>query len=190
MDRTIIAASVGFVVGGLAGVLATRSYFQKKYADISDKEIEDMRDYTNRKIDDILERHRDDEIINKIEEEEIEEDAIPSVYSNYVSSSVETEHPEDDIPTEPFEIFEEEYESGEEAYYDKKELFLYLGDGVLADEVDDAVYADETIGEDNLKKFLEDEFEKVMYIRNPATDIDYEVTKVSSSFKDVAAGDI
>lgn len=191
MDKTIIAASIGFVVGGLGGVLATRSYFQKKYADIADTEIRDMREYTKRKVNDILEERRDDEAVKEIEKEGVEEDAIPSVYRNYVSSfDAEKEHPEDDIPSEPFEIFEEEYESGEEAYYEKKELFLYLGDQVLADETDDAVYADETIGEENLEKFLANDFEKVMYIRNPSTDVDYEVTKVSSSFKDIMAGDI
>lgn len=194
MDSKMVYAFSGFVIGAAAGIFAAKTYYQKKYTEEAEKEIDEMRRYTNEKVRMMRDEARENDIVNDMDRNEVEPEAYSSTYESYSSRYVSKdndEHPEDDIPTDPFEIFEEEYESGEEEYYDKAELFLYLDDEVLADDADDVVYPDETIGLDNFEKFLSNDREKTIYIRNPRTDTDYEVTKVTASYKEsIGEGDL
>ena len=171
---TILAA---FAAGVGCGILATRSYFDKKYKLIADEEIASMREIIDRKK---AEEHMDEELVKEYHQK----------VDNYISSvpptkaiARETTEAIDDGPTEfdsPFEINTEEWL--EDGYFDKLSLTYYEGDNVLvSDDVEtdsDGPFAniEDTIGIDIFEEFRsgpEDE----MYVRNPNTGVDYMVVK-------------
>ena len=69
-------------------------------------------------------------------------------------------------------------------------LTYYEGDGVLTDEADKPIPdVDETVGEDNLQRFgYGSKDSKIVYIRNPRLDIDFEVVQSQGKYTEEVLG--
>lgn len=198
-----IKYAVCFVAGAAAGVLATRSYFDKKYAERADKEIDAAMDDMHNKLDRFLsgdetEDKTEESVEESIDEEheaylkgmeelysEAEEPKAPINYnkaSSVVEKLVVEEKPEDDIPVGVYPIDAEAFIT--EGGKDKVALEYYVDDETLANAIDDAmVDAHTTVGEMNLKDFASSNLTE-MYFRNNNNNTDYEIVKNFGSYRE------
>lgn len=185
MNKGITYISVFSAMGvGIAiGALCTKSYFEKKYRDIAEEEIESVkRTFSNRK-----EKVKDDIPVetNKIEQPSMHE--VQS-YSNFnekieiynYSNRAESEHPSEEDIKPPYFIDIEDYDAHLPAY-SKRELVYYMDDGTLLDEEENILSVVDTIGDNNLEEF-ENSLEGCCYIRNEQLQEDYEVSKIFDSY--------
>lgn len=67
--KNVMIFVAGAGSGGAIATLATKEYFRKKYAEIADSEIEDMEDYYNRRVQQIVNYFPEDEEVNPVDEE-------------------------------------------------------------------------------------------------------------------------
>lgn len=187
----LIHISVAFATGIGCGILATRSYFDKKYQAIADEEIESMRD--------VLDRKREERENEKATEAMVHD--YHRQVDNYVSSvppatndivkKVEKESQKNVGPTEedgPFEIDTEAWLN--DGFFDKLGMTYFAGDGVLVlddiatDSTGPFAEVEDTIGIDIFEDFINSE-ELEIFVRNPDTGIDYDVVKDFRSYNDV-----
>ena len=198
MKETLIRVAI-FSVGVGIGVVASMTYFDKKYQKLADEEIKSCRQaFSKPKV--VLVKDE------KVEEAKIleGETAVSSVMPNVYSSSVQLEtkaysdyyapkkveeaqtlSPKED---EPFDISVDEYE--EDTEFMKVTLNLYLTDGALVyEETEELADEGSTVGQENLDDFSRTSFSSA-YFRNPKNNIDYEVIKVDGSYRELIAGDI
>lgn len=78
---------------------------------------------------------------------------------------------------------------GEIFTYDTETLYLYNGDSILADENDDIIENEDELIGDCLDKFnFRDSNETSIYVRNDRLRTDYEILKVSGSYRDDVIG--
>ena len=198
MKETLIRVAI-FSVGVGIGVVASMTYFDKKYQKLADEEIESCRQAFSKPKVVIVKDEKVEEA--KILEGEM---AVSSVMPNVYSSSVQLEtkaysdyyapkkveeaqtlSPKED---EPFDISVDEYE--EDTEFMKVTLNLYLSDGALVyEETEELADEGSTVGQENLDDFSRTSFSSA-YFRNPKNSIDYEVIKVDGSYRELIAGDI
>ena len=195
MKNLLISAGI-FSLGIGVGVLASKTYFDKKYQQMAEEEIESFRQYVERAKKKIEDNDKKLETSGYLETLE----PYPTNPSLYTTTSADTipynEHyqteskideaktlsPEED---EPYEITIEEYTEDEE--FDKVTLNYYMEDGMLIYEEGEDV-ADETIiGSENLDDFASVPLSQAYY-RDPKKNIDYEVIKVDGSYQELVAG--
>lgn len=175
-----------FAAGLGCGVLATRSYFKTRYESFANEEIESVIENFKKKID---------EDVKKMEENREKE--YSKVVDSYISpvppSKIvkdEEEHPEDDIPDEPYQITSMEYM--DDGDYDKKVATYYVDDEALVVDTDDVSEDGEladvgrTIGKDNIEILLAGfDDGSALYVRNPSLGVDYEVSKSYASYSEI-----
>lgn len=171
-----------FAAGLGCGILATRSYFDKKYKDIADEEIESMKEVIDRKKG--IERESE-EMVKQYHREV--EGYVSSVPPTDIREMVEKAVEKTASPTEddaPVEISSDEWLS--DGYYDKFSMTYYEGDDVLimddgGDEDGPFADIDDTIGIDIFEAFRSGK-ESEIFVRNPNTGIDYDVVKDPRSY--------
>lgn len=74
----------------------------------------------------------------------------------------------------------------ENAHFDKKQLYYYVGDGVLATEEEEVIRnIDQVIGDALDKYNFRENDESTIYVRNIDFSTDYEIEKVYSRFSDL-----
>lgn len=184
----IVAA---FTIGLGAGILASKRFFQLKYERIANEEIESVKAKFENRSGHIIERtslEEPEEFKEKLAEEMKQPE--PRIYSTLdslyetpkevVAELVEAEHPEDDMPEEPFEITEEEY-SETELGFEKASLHYYVEDDILADSETGETDLGQTIGDEGINIVRTDN-SIVHFFRNPNYAVDYEVIKVEGSY--------
>lgn len=170
---------IAFVAGAAVGVGCTHTYFKKKYADISQDEINSVKEslsnmYEKRAtiasekpdIQEIVANHR--------KEKEAAKKEMADILAN--SGYVATDEPEKIYVISPQEF-------GEIPEYEKLSL-MYHADGVVTDDEREIIvdWAD-LIGPDFMTHFGEYEDDSV-FVRNTVLKADYEILKDLSPFHD------
>ena len=191
-----IVKDIGIFGAGIGtGFLLGWIFLKKKYKKISDKEIEEVREYYSKKCEKKEEKKPDREDIENLKKVAETGDLGPSSVSqtsvplktNYHRIGdeevvlAEKESPEEDMPTKPFLITADEFLNGENEY-EKLSLTYYGMDDTLADDYGELVDIEETISSDiynELGQITED-----LYVRNPILETDYEIVHVDRAYTD------
>ncbi|MBO7450866.1 MAG: hypothetical protein J6U54_10910 [Clostridiales bacterium] len=97
----------------------------------------------------------------------------------------EAESPEEDEPTKPYLITEDEF-LNDKNEYDKISLTYYIFDDTLADESDEMVDIEETISSDVYNQLADTDTD--LYVRNNVLETDFEIMRVEGSFHDRYGG--
>lgn len=183
-------------VGAAAGFAGGWLLWKRKYEKQAEDEINDIRQYYSEKDE---KRQKDYETINQ-KFEKIEEDnkklneAVDRIeYHKIVKEEINTEKgdeevraekesPEEDLPTTPYFITEDEYLNGNNDY-DKISLTYFSIDDTLADDTDEMVDVEDTISSDLFNQIAESD-DGDFYIRNDTLQTDFEVVKIDASYKE------
>lgn len=188
--NNVLVAFAAFAAGAGCGVLACKSYFEKKYKSVADEEILSVIETYRKKTE-------------ELEKEEEKEKYAKTIYhkhvDNYISSApleidvdrvaiAEMEHPEDDEPDEQYQITSMDF--FDDCEYDKVSLTYYANDDVLVGpskfKDEDILDVGSTVGEDAID-LISNGFDdgSALYIRNPKTSTDYEISKSYISYKEM-----
>lgn len=186
MSKLVYVAT--FVAGTVIGGLATWLFLDKKYKDISKKEIDSVKEKFSRGWD----LKKVDEKPKEEPEEEPKESEDPPVMdiktyaqkilkdSGYVDYSTKIKAAEEPKSSEEPVVYDEPYiisfdEYGELYDYETINLIFYQ-DGVLADEEDEIVEdIKDTVG-DALDHFAEHD-DEALFVRNDKRKCDYEISR-------------
>lgn len=164
IEEKVVAGSViGFIIGAVVSGLTTYFATKKKIKAKADEEIEEVRDIYEKMT---LEHSKE----KKKEEVPVKNYKVQAMHHRILTESEKkVEESKKDIPEIiPIESFVEDDD------YDKETLIFYEEDGVLTDQYDHVIGLNETIGEEALNHFGEEE-EDIVYVRNNKLMIDYEV---------------
>lgn len=200
-------AFICFLLGAVAGVAASKWYFEKKYRKMAEEEIESVKkafsyqDKEKEKENNSKEKagdtiHKENKSWNSLELEGFEkkdEDEDYVYYSAY-SRSAETEYPKDDEDTideedadYPREITENEYITG--IKYKKKEFTYYTEDDTFInctlDQSNDSEYCEPIVDDEHNyfgdvidnTDFKYDDEKQVIFIRNYENGFDCKIEK-------------
>lgn len=182
----------GVVIGGIAGVIGTKKYFEKRETERADKEIASVKEvWAKRQPIEVVkpEEEKTEEPVAKTEPKWNKPDL--AAYSSLVNEYDGKDHSEDykerlrevhERGSRPYVISPDEFGDREGDGYDSISLTYYL-DGTLAegDEVIEDI--DKVIGLTSLNHFGEYEDDSV-FVRNDELRCDYEVLLDQRSFKD------
>lgn len=167
-----------FVFGAAIGSLFTYRYVREKYARIAQEEIDSVKEVFSKREKEVREREE------KIDNTECKTIIAKQNYTNYSNSEV---IPEDVVQMDVEESEEPEIispeEVGENENYEIISL-TYYHDYVLADENDEIVNVEGTIGEEALGSFGEYEDDSV-FVRNDRLKCYYEVLLDLRDYSDV-----
>ena len=204
MKRSVREALIflsGGLLGGAAGVYGTYKYFFAR----ADKEINDMQNYYERKLDDLKEmqdqinltKDIDEEkkpsvVTEDLDKEELEEysEMIDKLKYNKISTKPKKKAKKEiDISNQPKIISYDEY--SEDNNYEKVVVSYFEDDGTLMLE-DESLFEDgiNVLGPMNLEHFgmMDDDPEPdTIYIRNEALGVDYEVVREDGSYENFLA---
>lgn len=181
-----------FTVGAAIGSAVTYAILKERYKRIADEEIDSMREYYKRKLDEIKESISDiddEEDEAESSDENVDEDTEKK-YADYAAIIRRSQYNKEDAEevecmnepeTWPYVITPEEF--GEYGY---QEVSLnHYADGVLTDELDQPIEDIEgTVGKDYATHFGEYEADSV-FIRNDELQIDFEILADLRKFSDL-----
>lgn len=184
-----------FAAGALVGSLCTWSYTKKYYEKIANDEIESMKEWLARRVEE------QDEKAEEQSSEPAEKPTSPSMKPNlmeyaamvkdlgYTDYSRRTEEPEKETKEDeevddmdrPHVIEPEEFG---ECDYEEVSL-TYYADGVLTDEQDNPIEdVDSMVGEDYAEHFGEYEDDSV-FVRNDRMQTDFEILADQRNYSDL-----
>lgn len=189
-------AIFAFIAGAAIGSVATWQIVKKKYEQMAQEEIQEVRDFYSSKRPHYEGPESSDEAKKEVAPHIVEEKPDIMEYAarlkdeGYTDYSTTKPMPERtavaNVTDGPVTIPPEEF--GEIEGYGKVSL-MYYADGVLADDIDRVVdNIGETVGEDFADHFGEYEDDSV-YIRNDARKCDYEILRSLKTYKEVLAED-
>ena len=194
----------GLALGGAGGYVSAKMILEKKYGDMADQQINDMKEYYERRVEydtksnDIL---VDEAVIN--DPEETDQDIKEKLLSNYekttnyasiygtIHNEVE-ETPEETANREhqenknkpPRVISLEEYENLP-PYITRETLYFYHYDEIITDDNEEEIVAPEMLIGDALESVnFQDSDEQIIFVMNYATDTAYEIQRVMGGFTD------
>lgn len=185
----IAKCAVSSIIGLSIGCLISWKYFEKKYRDISNDEIESVKEYYKSKYEnkkDIDDKKDKDQEKSKNFRERSSLDIYKAALGNFNYSNQNKEQVEknDDIKN-PYVISPSDF--GTEDGYETITLSYYIGgtDKVLADDMDEPIYdIDDVVGDDALTQFGTYE-EDCVYVRNEKYKCDYEICLDKRSWEEV-----
>ena len=183
---SIVKGVVIFAGGAVCGGMASYVYFKKQY-DEKKSEIDELKAHYTRKLEDEADKKVVDEIIKEqgyISYNTLTDHELKKHIVEVEEKAIKEDKPMDDYPDEPIIIDETDF-SETELYFDKIDLDYYLDDGALVDEGDELVIVEDTIGYNILEKFIADDNNDILYVRNPKNNADYQVHKYSGKFSDI-----
>ena len=189
-----LKGAVIFIVGSMTGATCTFIFLKEKYEKALEDELNDLRGKYLEEKEKSIEKEEVDDIIRDegyISYESMSEKEVRTHVNKIAENVIKKDNPPEDYADEPFEITESDF-SERELYFDKIEVDYYLDDGALvsdyyivdSDENSTLLNVDDTIGYENLDKFINSDRE-MMFIRNPSLATDYQVTKVSGKYSDI-----
>lgn len=191
-----LKGSLLFGVGAALGFGCGLLFFKEKYKRIADEEIDSVKSYYQDKM--IAERARIDKIeenskkLDEVIDEYTKKEEKPRTKYNKVGETkedeevkAEQENPEEDEPTKPYLITEEEF-LNDKNEYDKISLTYYTYDDTLADEYDEMIDIEESISSDIYNQLASSEED--LYVRNNTLETDFEIMRVEASFHDKYGG--
>lgn len=178
----IVRGIVIFAAGAVAGILASRSYFQKQADEIVNEEIAEMKGYYEDQA-----RRSFSSMYEEVEEGE--EYDIKSGDNRYwrkvekppIESILTSEMPGYQTESKALYLIDGDEFRNESPVFDKETLFYYLEDGTLTDSDEEVVAVPSNLVGDHLDAFEDDEVAAI-YIRNHETEADYEVLAINGSF--------
>ena len=195
MNKGAIGA-LAFVGGAIAGAGAAYVLLVKPEKERHEEEIKDIVEYyhgnTEKRLDDIKKRQED----LKAEGEMIRDaqDKLKKLATPYDTFSDEgmtaeefrasLESPKED--PQVYDISADDFINGN-ITYEKVSLRLFEADGVVVDENDEPVIADDLIGIANLNRLVDGE-EEGLYLRDDDKLIDYEIDRVEGAYSDLIGG--
>jgi hypothetical protein len=128
---------------------------------------------------------------NKIEEIEVVEEKVEVTRNVFVAATIdpatwdyEVEKADREVnPGVPYVISFEEFAENEGSH-EQATLTYYAGDDILADAKDDPIdNTEKVVGDDNLLRFGHGSSDpNVVYVRNEALDLDFEIVKSNGEF--------
>ena len=188
----VLKGTVIFIAGLAVGAGAGYIFCKKKYEKESEEEIENIKQYYKDRFEKDLEKSEEinekltvitDEAFNTEKKQEVVDytDISKKDKEEKEIVNAEKESPEEDEPTKPYLITEEEYLEGNNNY-EKLSLTYFAMDDTLADDCDEMVDVEETISSDIYNQIAESDED--LYVRNPILECDYEIMKVEGSFKE------
>ena len=181
-----LKGAVIFLLGASAGTSASYIYFKKKY-DEKKEELDELTEHYLAKIEKEEDVAKMETIISDnqyVSYDKLSEEGVKTVINEVPLQPVIIDSPPEDYPEEPIIITEEDY-SERELSFDKLEMDYYVGDNALVDENSELIEAGDIVGYENLEKFISDESEDVMYIRNASSGSDYMVRKVFGNYSEI-----
>lgn len=180
MNKGLIGI-LSFVAGGLVGFFGAMSYYKKKYEQISNEEIESVRQMYKDKLA-LAEKEHEEHEEKKNNELSIEEKKKEKAkYLDLVKRyNGDEEDEEDDEDTEPYEIAPEQF--GEDPTYNQVRL-TYYADGSLVDEDNELVERPEYMVGLKYKALLGSSDDGRIYIRNEELGTDYEINADDRSWE-------
>lgn len=180
-------------IGGVFGFAAGYFLSKRKYEQIADNEIDEVKKYylkkqleNEEKFNNVQDVENDKKVDNTVSlvPSRTSDDANKTKYNKIGDDEevlAEKESPEEDMPTKPYFITEEEF-SNDMNDYEKISLTYYTIDDTLADDYGEMVDIEETISSDifnELGSINED-----LYVRNPTLETDYEIMHINGSYVD------
>ena len=199
-----------FGAGVAVGIGAGWFFFKEKYKRIADNEIDDVKKYylekrledkkqmdilmdTSKRLDKVVEEYTSgDEKVAENEEKEPSRTSQKTKYNKVGEDEkeeetvkAEAESPEEDEPTKPYLITEDEF-LNDKNNYDKISLTYYMMDDTLADEFDEMIDIEEAISTDIYNQIAGSDED--LYVRNNTLETDFEIMKVEGSFHDKYGG--
>lgn len=168
-----------FVIGVVSGTFVGAQIAKKKYEEIANEEIEEIRAYYKERATELpeqtVETTRDEEE-PKVEEIEIKEER--KQYNNIIKRGnymVVDEEEQNNVCDEAYPIDPSEFgNDGKNA----TETLTYFADGVLVNEVDEVVEdPDLVVGRHHIDIFNEFPDATCVYVRNDLDGTDYEILK-------------
>lgn len=181
-----LKGAVIFLLGASAGTSASYIYFKKKY-DEKKEELDELTEHYLAKIEKEEDVAKMETIISDnqyVSYDKLSEEGVKTVINEVPLQPVIIDSPPEDYPEEPIIITEEDY-SERELSFDKLEMDYYVGDNALVDENSELIEAGDIVGYENLEKFISDESEDVIYIRNASSGSDYMVRKVFGNYSEI-----
>ena len=186
-----------FIGGATVGAGIGYIIIHEKERKRADEEIRDVREYyhnrTEKKHEELARKAEDIKAEGKmIREAQKKLERMNTPYTTFSDEGMSAEEfratlqsPKDD--PQVYDISAEDFINGA-ITYDKVSLRLFEGDGVVVDENDEPVIADDLIGVDNLNRLIDGE-EDGLYLRDEDKEVDYEIDKVEGSYSELT-GDI
>ena len=181
-----LKGAIIFLLGAGTGASASYIYFKKKY-DEKKEELDELTEHYLAKIEKEDNINKAEKIISDngyISYNDLSEEGVKTVINEVPLQPVIIDSPPEDYPEEPIIITEEDY-SERELSFDKLEMDYYVGDNALVDENSELIEAGDIVGYENLEKFISDESEDIMYIRNASSGSDYMVRKVFGNYSEI-----
>lgn len=194
MNKSILYSVLAFIGGAAAGSLITwkvvDKVLDKKYSEISDREIASVKERYTIPKPVIKGKEFVESLKTKPEDVALKATSKPSLvdyakkiksYTNY-SNKEQEEKTENifDKAKKAYVIEPDEY--GDDDEYDQQEITLYA-DGILADEDDTILNADEVLGEGNIEHMGEYE-DDALHVKNEERKVYYEVLADVRSYED------
>lgn len=203
MNRNMLCKIFLFTVGAAIGSAVTWKLVKTKYEQIAQEEIDSVKEeYANlmqsmkdklkgsvvkndeEDVEDDDEDYPDDDDRELTEKEQAQIDYY-KLTSKYRSKDAAEENneegdngdeDEEEVPyiNGPYVISADDFNSSPPGY--NAQPLDYFADGILADSWGVQLDIEETIGEDSLDHFGEDQ-DDILYVRNERNEIDYEVTR-------------
>lgn len=178
-----------FICGAALGAATTwfisKKILSDKYNKIAQDEIDSVKSrFTVPKVEkkekkEEKEDNKDESLVTKPSSKPTLADYAKRIkeYTNY--SDVEKEEKNSDKKVSPYVISPDEY--GEDEDYDQKEL-TYYADGILADEDDEILNADEVLGKGSIDHMGEYE-DDALHVKNESLKIYYEILVDERSYE-------
>lgn len=175
-----------FILGAVVGSTATYLYLDKKYKQISQDEIDSVKEvFSKREEDNVTEKKKVDNSKEKPNIVEYANTLKKQGYTtsrNYSDITDEKSKKEIVITQEPYVIAPEDF--GDIDDYDTISL-IYYSDKILADEEEELVEdINNVVGFDSLTRFGEYEDDSV-FVRNDRLRIDYEILRDPQKYSDI-----
>lgn len=178
--KEVVIFAAGFVAGGFV----VNKLVEKKYEDISNQEIESVKEVYHKKLEEAEKPQEEAPDNNDIPDEAAETEqtrkgtSTMRAYSDIIKSS-NYSSPVTNEPDLPYVITPEAYM--EPNGYDKLACNYYNND-VLTDENDEPVEIEEIMGSHDMLDRMGEYETDTLYIRNDKTEADYEITQIDGAY--------
>ena len=171
--KEVIIFAAGFVAGGLV----VNKLVEKKYEDISNQEIESVKEVYHKKLEEAEKPQEEAPDNNDIPDEAAETEqtrkgtSAMRTYSDIIKSN-NYSSPVTNEPDLPYVITPEAY----------MEPNGYYNNDVLTDENDEPVEIEEIMGSHDMLDRMGEYETDTLYIRNDKTEADYEITQIDGAY--------
>jgi len=200
MNNNILYSSLIFVAGAAIGGFLGWKLTQKKYSDLAQEEIDSVKEKFTIPKKEIVKKSREEnsenvskKALNKPSLMEYTKQIKSSGYVNYSKEEPPKEkksgkYPWDSTEDRPYVISPEEFADGIDENDDYEQISLtFYADGILADEEDEIINADEVVGDalDHMGEYEDD----AVHVCNKKLKTFYEILADERSYKEATKKD-